>query len=156
MAREVDAALRAYWGDPAKLSRVMRRRYELERKYRLECAERGYEPTPDDWVVAEMRSGEWERRTSRNMQNLLRDRAKLAKWKREGYWFDEERRLQPPPAIVPVAAHHENVARPRERRARRASSSSAGSSGSSDSESEPPLRVIPRSAFRAELEAGLR
>src|SRR5215203_5743289 len=102
MAREeVDAALRAYGGDPAKLSRTLRRRYELERKVLLERAARGEKLNPEgDWVIAEIRSGEWERRTSQNMRALLRDRAKLAQWKRDGYWFDEERRLQPPPAIV--------------------------------------------------------
>lgn len=145
MAREeVDAALRAYGGDPAKLSRTLRRRYELERKVLLERAARGEKLNPEgDWVIAEIRSGEWERRTSQNMRALLRDRAKLAQWKRDGYWFDEERRLQPPPAIVPVAAHRESLSRPRERRSagRRRTASRAGPSSSDPDEPPPPEHV---------------
>jgi hypothetical protein len=79
---ETLAQLDAYWvGVP--FFAAQRRRYELELKVRVEFAARGDKPAP--WVIEEIRSGEWERRTKRNMQNLLRHRARLASLKQAGW-----------------------------------------------------------------------
>jgi hypothetical protein len=160
MAREVDAnrggalarslaECEAYWrGVPFFAER--RRRYETERKYRLECAERGYEPTPDDWVITDIRSGEWERRRKRSMQNLLHDRARLTRLKREGYSFDAEHRLVAPALTrIEVPEPRESGARPRERRA--ATPRSGSRASRSDPDEPGDLEVIPPTRFRSEL-----
>jgi hypothetical protein len=126
-------------------------RRELEQRLDAELADEG---GLADWLRAEIRSGEWERRQRRNYQNILPDRARLAQLKREGYTFDSERRLVAPALTrIHVAERRENAARPRERRVRR--SSATGSRGDPDPEPEPPLRVIPLAAFRRELRRAL-
>jgi hypothetical protein len=70
--------------------RASKSRRELEQRLDAELADEG---GLADWLRAEIRSGEWERRQRRNYQNILRARARLAQLKREGYTFDSERRL---------------------------------------------------------------
>jgi hypothetical protein len=111
---------------------------KFERELRTNCASQGCGvPAADDPIIAEIRSGAWEKRQQRNMQNMLRDRAKLAQWKREGYSFDVEHRLVAPP-LTRVPERREPVASPGEqgRRARRSSAPSRGSSD--DPDLEPP------------------
>jgi hypothetical protein len=165
------AELETHWGRGPFFA-AQRRRYEHEREYRRDCAERGYQPTADDWVIAEMRSGEWERRTKRSREALGRDKLRLAQRK---YPFDKP----PPPhpgatielgdgtpasvvaafrrqasrARVHVPEPREPVApatRSRERRGRRATAPTRGSP-----DDPHHLAVIPLSAFHAELERAL-
>jgi hypothetical protein len=115
---------------------VLRRRYEAERELRLSLNAKG--ELPATWIVEAIRSGEWERRQKRNMQALLHDRAKLSRWKRAGYTFDEQHRLVAPALTrIHVPERRESVSRPRERRAGRAGR--AGASRPSSGSSEPPL-----------------
>ena len=122
----VDVALEAFWGDPAKLAPVQRRRYEFEKKLRLDLAAKGEEPA--DWLIEEIRSGEWARRQQRNSLNMVRNRARLARWKREGYWFDLEHRLR-----APLICAHDSARRPattsQQRPQRRTVARTAGSRG---------------------------
>lgn len=155
VSRAVAVALHAYWGEPAELPRDLRRRYEVERKYRLGCLNRGCVPDDGDWEIREIRSGQWERRTKRNDRNIRRDQAKLAQWKRDGYSFDAEHRLVAPPSPSSRA-----TARPREHRARRRTTTRATRAGASrdgpgEPEPEPPddLAVMPPAEFRRQLRA---
>lgn len=111
---------------------------EAERELRAGCTTRGEEPNPR--IIEMMRSGEWERRARRNMQKLLRDRARLIGLRHEGYTLDSD-----------ALERRENTARPRERKARRASTSSRASPDDSDL----PLDVIAPEAFRAAVERAL-
>jgi hypothetical protein len=134
MAREVETSLRSFYGDPAKLSRALRRRCELERKVLLERAARGENLHPEgDWVVEEIRSGEWERRTKRNRQNLQLDRERLA------------RRLKTPSSIAHAPERRDNaivVARAHEQGAGRRRPSSRTGSDDPDPEPDPPSLEI--------------
>jgi hypothetical protein len=141
----------AYWDALGPLTTAQKRWRMSERVMRVELALAG--DLPADWLIPMIRSGKWEKRQQRNMQNLLRDRARLAMWKREGYSFDEEHRLVAP-------ARREPVARPRERRARRrttARRTRAGASrdGPGESDLDPPLEVLPLSRFRRDVDAWL-
>jgi hypothetical protein len=149
------AELDEFWGDPATLSRSQRRWREFERELRANLAAQGGQvPEAGDPTIEEIRSGAWEKRHRQNMQNLLRDRAKLAQWRREGYTFDSEHGLVAPPRIHV----REPVARPRERRA--PTRRSAPSRGSPDDDPEPgraglPLEVRSLSRFRRDVDAWL-
>jgi hypothetical protein len=132
----------AYWNAQGPLSAPQRRWRKFERELRINCAAKGCGvPAADDPTIAEIRCGIWERQQRENMRRLLRDRAKLALWKREGYSFDADHRLVAP-ALTRVQApeRREPVARPRERRAGRASTSSRDDPSP---EPDPPLTVIP-------------
>jgi hypothetical protein len=75
----------AYWNALGTLSRAQLRWRDFERKLRINLAARGLPPPESgDPIIEEIRSGQWERRQRRNMEALLRDRAKLAKGRREG------------------------------------------------------------------------
>jgi hypothetical protein len=127
------AACEAYWHAQGLLTAAQRRRRKLERNYRRGCAARSYLPDDSDWVIQEMRSGEWERRTRRNMRGLLRDRAKLTLWKR-----DEEHRLVAPAlARIHVAPRRANP----ERRPAARRSARAPTSDDPSPEPDPPVEV---------------
>jgi hypothetical protein len=115
----------------------MHDRLDLEQRLDAELADEG---GLADWLRAEIRSGEWERRQRHNSQAILRDMALYA-----------ARRRQPPrdPILFVPAAF---AGRQREQRSR---SRSAASRGDPDPEPEPPLRVIPLAAFRRELRRAL-
>ena len=151
VVERIDAELRASWGDPEALSPAFRRRYEIERGVRFGL--KGDEPAL--WVLRDIRSGEWERRTKRNMRNLLRDKAKLARWKRDGYWFDAERRLRAPVHVenAPRRSATTSRARPQGRRATARAAAASGDDGPlPPADDEPPgLAVTPIAVFRREL-----
>jgi hypothetical protein len=118
--------------------------------------------TPDgtlkpDWLLA-MGPRAWEAQQRKNMEQMLRSRARLAQLRRDGYWFDDQHRLRAPLQVpgrrVQVAARA-----PRRRTVRRTVARTA--CGDPDSEPDPPdvapaLRVVSRAEFRRELKrAGL-
>jgi hypothetical protein len=135
MASDVETSLRKFYGDPAKLSRALRRRYELERKVLLERAARGENLRPEnDWVIEEIRSGEWERRTKRNRQNMRRDRERLAhRLKARALIVHAPERREA--AIVVARAHEEGAGR------RRASSPNRPDDPSPPEPEPPPVEV---------------
>lgn len=137
----------AYWNAQGTLTRAQKRWREHERKWRTNLAAQGL--LPADWLVADIRCGAKERRDKRSMQSLLRDRAKLAKWKREGYSLDAEHRLVAP-LRVRAPERRETAGRPRERRP-----ASRRAAPSRDPDEPHQLDVIPPSAFRAELQRAL-
>lgn len=152
LVERVDAELRVFYGDAEALSPALLRRYEAERKYRLECVDRGYDPgdRSSDWVIHDIRCGEWERRAKLSLQNLLRDRARLARIGRDRA------------PVVHAPAHLQNRARGlRTRRVHRVSSSSR-----SDDPHDPApargglqrlqrLRVVAPDCFRRDVAAWL-
>jgi hypothetical protein len=121
------------------LTKAEKRWREHEREWRTSLATDGL--LPADSLVADIRSGAKERRDKRSMRNLLRDRAKLAKWKVAPARVHAPERLE-------IAAP---ATRKRERRA--TTRRSALPRGSPDDPHE--LAVIPPSAFRAELQHAL-
>jgi hypothetical protein len=137
----------AYWDVLGPLTPAQRRWRDFERELRTNMAAQGRQvPAANDPIIAEIRSGAWESRQRRNMQNLLRNRARLAQWKREGYSFDAEHRLVAPALTrirKPVVRAPE---RPREQKARTRSTSSSRD-GPSEPSDEPPL-VVPLRGFR--------
>jgi hypothetical protein len=134
----------AYWNAQGPLNAGQRRWRYFERELRINCAAKGCEvPDAGDRSIAEIRCGKWEQRQRESMHNLSRDRARLARWKREGYSFDEEHRLVAPALSRSKAPERrENAARPRERRpaTRRRTTSRAGPDEPSP-ESDPPIKV---------------
>jgi hypothetical protein len=85
---EALAELDAHWGRGPFFAEK-RRRHGAERKVRLERAERG-EPSPPieaDWVIADIRSGEWEKRVRASEQSIRDQKARLTRLKREGHSF---------------------------------------------------------------------
>jgi DNA-directed RNA polymerase subunit RPC12/RpoP len=87
-----------YWSALGTLTRAQKRWSAFELELRKNMAAKGEKPV--EGLVGEIRSGRWEQRQQRNMRNLLRDRARLAMWKREGYTFDAEHRLVAPVAFT--------------------------------------------------------
>jgi hypothetical protein len=86
----------AYWSSLGELTPAQKRWSASELEWRKNMAAKGDKPV--EWLIGEIRSGRRERQQQRNMRNLLRDRARLAMWKREGYTFDAEHRLVSPVA----------------------------------------------------------
>jgi hypothetical protein len=125
----------AYWNSLGALTPAQKRwkAHELAwRKNLAAAAQTRAEAMPATWLIASIRSGEKERRDQRSMQNLLRDRARLAQWRREGYSFDSEHRLVAPQRPTGGRPRHEG----RESRpSRRRSGTRASPSGD---EGEPP------------------
>ena len=129
------ADCQAYWLALGTLTAAQKRWREHEREWRTNLAAQGL--LPAEWLVADIRSGAKERRDRQSMQNLLRDRARLASLKQAGYSFDAEHRLVAP-ALTRI---HVPALRPGERpRERRSSTRSSGrpSRGDPDPEPEPP------------------
>src|SRR6478672_12033027 len=81
----------AYWDARGPLTAALERRKAWEYKVRCEFAARGLKPLP--WVADEIRSGKAERIRNRSLRNLVRNRAILARLRRQGYTFDAEHRL---------------------------------------------------------------
>jgi hypothetical protein len=109
-----------------------------------------------DWLLRLGPVG-WAARCKANRRNMWISRARLALWRRRGYWFDEERRLRAPvaPSAVPVSAEAHSDRSPR-RQTRRASRSRARSPTGDPSEPSPePLRVVPLARFRRDVAAWL-
>jgi hypothetical protein len=166
---------RAYWHGQGSLTKAQERWREHEFEWRTNLAAEGL--LLADSLAADIRSGAKERRDEQNMQNLLRDRARLARLKSEGHSFPPREKvgttieLKGAPAwvetafkrraafelavssrqaVVHVPERREPVATPRERRAPRRRAGSSRASPSDPSE-EPDLAVIPLAAFRREL-----
>jgi hypothetical protein len=112
---------------------------------------------PADWLVADIRSGAKESRDRQSRRNMLRNLAKLAHWKREGYSFDAERRLvAPAPARIHVAPQRDYPGnRPRERRPATRRRARAPTGDDPSPESDPPLRVISHATFARVLRHAL-
>jgi hypothetical protein len=169
----------AYWDSQGTLTKAQERWREDECEWRTKLAAEGL--LLADSLAADIRSGAKERRDKRSIQDMLRDRARLARLKSEGHSFPPREKagitieLNGAPAwvetafkrraafelavssrqaVVHVPERREPVATPRERRAprRRAGSSRASPS---DPDQPPPLRVIPPAAFRRELRRAL-
>jgi hypothetical protein len=131
-----------YWNAQGTLTAAQKRRREFERELRTNCAAQGCGvPAANDPIIAQIRSGEWERRQKRIGRQMRRDQAKLAQWKREGYSFDAEHRLVAPPRTE-LPEGREPIASPGEqgRRARRAPRWSRGSSDDPDLP-PPPVKT---------------
>jgi hypothetical protein len=141
----------AFWDALKPLSPAQERLREFERELRTNCAAAGCGvPAADDSIIAEIRSGAWERRQKRIGRDMSRDRAKMTQWKREGYTFDEDRRLVAP-ALTRIApsrgTSREN--RPQGRRvARSGSNSRDGPSDESDLPPVAPLRGFTAASIR--------
>jgi hypothetical protein len=94
-----------------------------------------------DWLLAkgpERYAADMERMR----RTMLSNRARLAQLRRDGYWFDEEHRLQGPIASAPTGRILVASRAPRSRSARRTSSAR----GDPDPEPEPDLAPLPGGA----------
>jgi hypothetical protein len=157
--QEVDADLRAHWGDRDKLSPSLRRRYDAERELRLDLAKKGQKPAP--WIVEEIRAGAWFVRQRGILLNIRRTRGRLARLKRDGYSFDAEHRLVAPALTRTRPPDRSRAqARPREHRpARRASASSRDGPSRSDDDDPHNLgapRAFAAASTRAAVHLGRR
>jgi hypothetical protein len=138
-----------------ELSTAQKRWKEHELEWRMNLAKQGQMPAV--WLIADIRSGKKEQRDRANMENFLRNQAKLAKWRREGYSFDAEHRLVAPQAPrIHIPRRLEDRV-PRGRRGHGPRRTPARPSDDPDEpEVEPALRVISPEAFASLLdEAGL-
>jgi hypothetical protein len=98
-----------------------------------------------DWLLAKgpkRHAADMERMR----RTMLSNRARLAQLRRDGYWFDEEYRLQAPIASAPTGRILVASRAPRSRSARR-TSSTRGDPDPSD-EPEPPLEAVPLARLR--------
>jgi hypothetical protein len=123
--RRAEAELEDYWGPPEPLSASQTRWRDMERELRLSLAASGEEPA--EWLIAEMRSGAWERRQRRNMRNF---RLSVARW---NTWRREQRRAAPT-TTMPQTRARESRPRPARR-----STSTASSRDDPPGEPDPPL-----------------
>jgi hypothetical protein len=96
-----------------------------------------------DWLLL-MGPEAWEERQRANRQSMLKRRAWLQQLRRDGYWFDEEHRLQAPVAAAPTGRVQVAARAPRRRTVRRSQPSSAR--GDPNPEPEPPLVSLPGGA----------
>lgn len=109
---------------------------------------------PDDTLKADwlLRMGPeaWEANQRAVRRNMLKNKARMERLRRQGYWFDEERRLQAP--VTPRAeAPAAVVSRPREHRSRGSQRSGPRGDPSPSEPEPPPLRVVPVSRFRRDV-----
>jgi hypothetical protein len=109
--------------------------------------------TPDgtlkpDWLLA-MGPKAWEAQQRKNLQAMLRSQARLAQLRRDGYWFDDQHRLQAP-LQDPGRRIQAAVRAPRRRTVRRTVARTA--CGDPDSEPEQPLLAALPSSARIALE----
>jgi hypothetical protein len=121
----VEAELEDYWGPAELLSAPQRRRRDTEHELRLSLAGRREEPAP--WLIAEIRSGVWERRQRRNMRNF---RLSVARW---NTWRREQR------GAAPTTTTPQTRARESRPRTARRSTSTASSRDDPPGEPDPPL-----------------
>jgi hypothetical protein len=144
---DVDAVLRAFWGEPDELPPDRRRWYEQEHRLRISLAEKGEEPAT--WIILMIRTGAWEARQRQNRLNMRVNRGRLARLRREGYTFDAEHRLVAPclAGVQPSGSRTVDQARPREHRAKRATV--AARDGPSRSEDDDPPDLSALRGFRA-------
>ena len=99
-----------------------------------------------DWILAI--GPEREKASARrSRRNILKNSARLAQLRRDGYWFDAEHRLQAPIASAPTGRVLVASRAPRSRSARRTSSSR----GDPDPEPDLPRQVVPPSRFWADV-----
>jgi hypothetical protein len=136
------AACDAYWKPLEPLTQKQERRKAIELQCRKGFVKIGETPTAR--VVEEIRSGEYERQVAESRKNLLKNRAKLLRWRREGYTFDAQHRLVAPPQ--PPAVTSSATPRPREHRPA-GSSQRARAPDDPDPESDPPKRGRGRPGF---------
>jgi hypothetical protein len=102
-----------------------------------------------DWILAI--GPEREKASARrSRQNIFKNRARVAQLRRDGYWFDEEHRLQAPLESAPTGRVLVAPRAPRSRRTRRTSSSARGDPDPSD-EPDPDLEAVPLSRFRLDV-----
>lgn len=111
-----------------------------------------------DWLLV-MGPEKDEAQQRRLRQQLLQNRARLEQLRRDGYWFDEDHRLQAPIGVA-TPGRVQVAARSPRRRSIRSSSAKARAPDEGDPtgppDLRPALRVISRANFRRELErAGL-
>jgi hypothetical protein len=140
-------AVKAAQGGRLTAAQERWKQHELE--WRVNLARK--EQKPADWLVADIRCGNKERRDRANMEELQRSRARLAMWRREGYSFDAEHRLVAPQAPrIHMPRRFEDRA-PRGRRP--GSRVRARAPGREPDEPEPALTVVPLAQFLADLEA---
>lgn len=123
----------AYWDQLGPLTAAQKRRKAHELAWRKNLAAAGAMPTPE--LIADIRSGEKDRRDHQSMQNLLRSRARLAQWRRDGYSFDAEHRLVAPQR---PNSNGPRPTRPRESRSRRSETRSPAGSSSARGPDRPP------------------
>jgi hypothetical protein len=134
-------------------------RAELVRRHGDWAYERG--TLKADWLLRLGPDG-CAARCKANRRNMRISRARLALWRRRGYWFDDERRLRAPvtPGEAPVRAAAQRGRSSRSSRRRRATRATRTSRGDpdSDSDSDSPsrrLRVVPLARFRHDVDAWL-
>jgi hypothetical protein len=133
----------AYWSSLGELTPAQKRWQAVEEKLRKNLAAQATMRTdamPAAWQLKEIRSGRWEQRQRQNMQNLLRNRARLWRLRRDGYSFDAEHRLVAPRAL-PRPSVRPRERRPQSRVARRAV---AHSPPRRDDDEDPEPPVAPR------------
>jgi hypothetical protein len=111
-----------------------------------------------DWLLRLGPDG-WEARCKANRRNMRISRARLALLRRDGYWFDEERRLQapttPPAPAGRANAHQGRSPRPSRRRRSRAARTSRGDPDPSQSPEplvRPPLTAALRVWLKTEID----
>lgn len=144
----------AYWNAQGTLTAAQKRWHEHEREWRTNLAAQGL--LPAEWLVADIRSGAKERRDRQSMQNLLRDRARLASLKQAGYSFDEDHRLVAPALTrIHAPARRENVNAARPREGRPATRQRARTPTSDDPSPSPDLEVRSYARFRRDLRHAL-
>jgi hypothetical protein len=86
----------AYWDACGELTADQERWKAVEHEYLRGFIALGQKPT--DQCLKDFRNGKHERDAAVSRKNFLMNRAKLARWRREGFTFDSERRLVAPPA----------------------------------------------------------
>jgi hypothetical protein len=144
-----------YWSGLGTLTPAQRRWSAFELELREELAAKGEKPA--EWLIAEIRTGQWERCQRRSMRNMLRSQAKLAMWRREGYTFDAEHRL-----LAPVASSFterrgtSREQRPQSRPARRSGAASSRGDPSRDDPDRPLAHWRPEQGPTAVAQAFTR
>ena len=139
LLRDSLAELSAYWDAQGHLTAEQKRRQLEEEKWRRQLAakaESAAEAMPAGRLIEQVRSGESERLRAEGRRNYLMNRAKLARWRREGYTFDAQHRLVAP--RTPAASHRgEREQRPSATR-RSSTRSRSGSRGDPPQDADPP------------------
>jgi hypothetical protein len=149
--RESLADHRAYWDSQNPLTRAQMRWKAFEESFRRNLvaqAETRADVMPNPRIVDEVRSGQWEQRQRRNLENMLRSRARLAQLRRDGYTFDAEHRLVAPRALPRPATRRRECRPQRLGSVARSTRSTRGSPAREPDEPEP----APRGLTPAELD----
>jgi hypothetical protein len=142
----------AHWDEQGELTAEQKRRKFEEETFRrglavnAKTAERDLglsaeaavlAAKPVEWAIELIRSGESERLRVEGRRNYLMNRAKLARWRREGYTFDAEHRMVAP-STARISHRGERERRPATAR-RSSTRTRSGSSGDPPQDADPPL-----------------